>query len=194
MKGAEKRSKYSKVLSGSKFCKPCNTTHPLEEFPPGSSACHNKRKAMQNIKNSAIAQGKLEWWDEVQSDATLLKKVTDNYLVRCPEPEKGSKAKRKQFPIIQYIEELRQEQQILLDSVYEMMCERQFIAWMAKSKNGSMDPLEAAALFKTKCEEYGAITDKLGPTARYAQRVGVRIKDLVIHRDATIRAKIGVAS
>ena len=112
-----------------------------------------------------------------------------NYWVKCPEPTKP-KEKRKAFVISVYSEELRQEESILHDGVFQMMDARHFRVWMAKPKNGCWEPAQATAKWKELHSAPTAITVGLGPCAEYRERVAVKKADLVTFRDAQHRAKI----
>ena len=65
------------------------------------------------------------------------------YKNRCvPVVTKGTNGKielrRPIFPIVQYVQERKQEEAILRDGVFEMMCLRQYQHWMAKARNGGI--------------------------------------------------------
>ena len=60
----------------------------------------------------------------------------------------------------------------------------------ASRTNGNQDPDEARHKWEQEFSKPMAITDQLGPTAKLARRVAIRIKDLVIVCDATERARI----
>ena len=93
--------------------------------------------------------------------------VCSRYKIRCPPNTASKNGRRGAFPIIQYQEERRIEQQLLLDGKFEMMDERTYCYWMAKPKNGAMEPELAKHEWLKLCEAEGAITDLLGKTERY---------------------------
>ena len=146
---------------------------------------------IQNLKNAAIAQDQLAWWNEVCQDPEKLKKVLKAYRESAPPPGKRRKTP---FSILQYREERRQESSTLLDGVAEMMSELAYISWMAKPKNGCVDALEASARWKDLFNAPGAITDSKGPTEKYKNRVAVHKADLVTQRDANIHSQGYVAA
>ena len=189
-------NKFGKTRSrttkgGKKFCPACGKWLPAENFPPGSGQCGDDRKVIQNLKNAAIAQDQLAWWNEVCQDPEKLKKVLKAYRESAPPPGKRRKTP---FSILQYREERRQESSTLLDGVAEMMSELAYISWMAKPKNGCVDALEASARWKDLFNAPGAITDSKGPTEKYKNRVAVHKADLVTQRDANIHSQGYVAA
>ena len=107
-------------------------------------------------------------------DAKKLRAVVKAYKECKPPPGK----KRKEFVILQYIEERRRESAVLCDGVCEMMTLRAYVSWMGKAKNGSLDAATASELWKQKFEAPGAITDKKGDHPRYRDRVAISTKDL----------------
>lgn len=181
-----KRGKYSKVKSGMKWCRACHKTLPLDKFPMGSSDCIEDKVAVQNLAGAAKAQGKLDWWKSVLADNDKLKAIVVNYHARCPRTDKK---KRATFPIVDWIEEARQESQILTDGVYEMMDQRAYQYHKGKPKNGGMDAEEAKQKWNDLCGMPGAITDNLGECEKYLRRVCVKVKDMVIIRDAKIESR-----
>jgi hypothetical protein len=60
---AGKRAK-PKSKSGLKFCPPCNTTHPVSDFPAGKAQCGKAFNALRNLRAAAIAQKQEDWWAE----------------------------------------------------------------------------------------------------------------------------------
>ena len=178
------RSRVTK--DGKKFCPACGKMLPVTDFPPGSGQCGKDRKAIQVLKNCAVSQNQLPWWEETIRDPKKLKKVVAAYHARAPP---AGKKRKEQFNILQYIEERRLESAVIFDGVMEMMSEQMYVAWMAKPKNGGMDPLEAAAEWKTLFSAPGAITDDLGKNPKYKERVAIKKTDLVKFRDASVRSR-----
>ena len=74
------RSRTTK--DGKKFCAPCGRWLPVEEFPPGSGQCGEDRKAIQNLRNAAAAQGQSDWWEEACCNPAKLKKVVAAYSLQ----------------------------------------------------------------------------------------------------------------
>jgi hypothetical protein len=177
-----------KTINGKKFCNPCGKWLPMDTFPVGSAHCAEDKKVCQNLKNAAIAQKQVSWWDNVLTDPDSLRKAVRAYKARCPPAV--AKKKRSTFVVMQYLEEVRQEQSLIMDGVMQMMDERHFVYWMGKAKNGSLDPREAAALWQEKYDAPKAIKDSLGPNSKYQNRVAVKKADMLKFRDATIRAQV----
>ena len=187
-KDATAGSKKDHKKKGQKYCPPCGKTHPIEMFSVGAGQCGPGRKAIQNLRAQAIAQNQQAWWEEVSADPVKLKKICAAYWVKCPEPKQGQK--KAKFVIAIYIEELRQEQQLLVDGVFEMMDERHYTYWTGKPKNGCVPPDECAAKWRELYNAPHAITDSLGPCQRYKDRVAVKKADMVTFREASIKARI----
>ena len=178
--------KTTRAKDGKKLCPACNKFLPISAFPAGSGQCGPDRKAIQNLKYASVAQGQQKWWEEVCQSAEKLQKVVEIYHARFPEE---TSKKRTSFPIAQYIEERRQESSIIMDGVYEMMTERAYVAWMAKPKNGCMDPQEVAAQWKEEYSTPKAVTDNLGTNPKWKQRVAIKKADELRLRDAQIAAR-----
>ena len=176
-----------KLVGDKKWCPPCGKYEPKELFPPGSGQCAAGRQIMQNLKNQSRAQGREKWWEETCADPKKLVRVCNNYKCRCPPPPPGKK--REGFNIAVYLEEIRQEQAVLYDGIQEMMSLPHFVSWMAKPKNGSMDPQEAATERHRLHNAEGAITDKLGRVPKHPERVAVKKTDIITDRDAYIKAQ-----
>ncbi len=86
-------------------------------------------------------------------------------------------------------EEVKQSTAILADGVYEMMNLQAYMHFSAKPKNGGLDPEEARARWEAEFLKEDAVTDLLGPNARLARRVAIRVKDLIILRDTNERSR-----
>lgn len=102
---------------------------------------------MQNMAHAAKAQGQQAWWDSVLQDPDQLSQVRASYEARCPAKQTG---KREPFLIAQYKEDVRQEDQILTDGVYEMMHLKAYQYFTQTQKNGGIDP-EARVLCLGMC-------------------------------------------
>ena len=76
---------------------------------------------------------------------------------------------------------------MLKDSIYEMMAELQYQVWAAKPKNGGKSPAAASLTFGNLVQAPNAVTDELGDTVEYKTRVAVKVKDLLIDRDASVQ-------
>ena len=161
---APPKSKRYKVVNGLKYCPPCGKWLSVDCFPFGSGQCWDDRLAIQNIQAAAKTQDQLEWWNAVKVSESALAKVVQAYHMRCPKIE-GKK--RKTIVILSYREEQRQEQQLLLDGVFEMMNAKQYQHWMAKPKNGGIDVEVSRAKFKELCEAPNAVTDQLSETLSF---------------------------
>ena len=115
-----------------------------------------------------------------------LVRVVANYLHRCPE---GPQKKRDTFPILKWKEEVRQEEQVLRDGVFELMDMLYHRHWSAKPKHGGLENDDADATFIKASKAEGAITDQLGRNAKFQLRVAIKVKDLITVRDADIRSR-----
>ena len=108
----------------------------LADLPPGSALCYDDKQAHQNLQNSAIEQSKMDWWLQSQSCPTKYRRALNRYRVLHPK----IKGKRRKPPVLaEFITEEREEEQMILDGVAEMMCERGYVHWKAKPKNGSIE-------------------------------------------------------
>jgi hypothetical protein len=99
------------------YSRSCGKSFQLEEFPLGSADCKKDKRAYQNLRNLAISLEKAEWWNGVVSDGLKLQRVIAEYHIQNPEKPGGPGSKRardkdRQFPLLQYMEERRVEQQM----------------------------------------------------------------------------------
>ena len=183
------KKKRGKVVNGKKWCKACQKWLDVKNFPVGSAQCAPDRKIIQNLRNAAIAQNQQQWFEDLMGGTEeRLAKVVKSYKARV-EVAGGSKKKAGSFPILQYEEEVKQETAIIVDGVMEMMHKAHYIAWMGKAKNGMVDADTAAQQWLELYNKPGAITDLLGPNAKYKERVAIKKSDLVKFRDSHIKGQ-----
>ena len=57
------KSRNRVTKDGKKFCPACGKTLPVTDFPAGSGQCAKDRKAIQVLRNCAVNQNQLEWWE-----------------------------------------------------------------------------------------------------------------------------------
>jgi hypothetical protein len=154
------KKKRGKIVDGKKWCKGCLKWLALEAFPPGSAHCAEDRKVLQNLRNAAKSQGKMEWYEKITtSTEEALCKVIQAYKNRVKAKE-GKVRAAGPFPILQYIDEVAQETSIILDGVYEMMHQQHYVAFAGKAKNGSIDPQEAALRWAKLYDAPDSMTDR----------------------------------
>ena len=187
--GQKKGGGRSKIADDYKMCKGCQKAFPRIEMPVGSAYCHPDKRATQNMGKAAKRQKNEQWWESVESCPRLLKRTLIRYHKKFPtvmdedgEMEPGPKKKPKVL-IAEFEEEHRQEMQLLIDKVMEMMDLRQYRCWMAKPKNGSKDADWSNASFTNIFTEGDTLTDTGGSEAKFRDRIAVKIKDLVTERD-----------
>ena len=137
---------------------------------------------------SAKVQGKDAWWNEVQQDVAKLDAVHKAWAYRC-QPKPGS-AKFQPLGIGVYLEECRQEEQILKDGLYEMFNLKHYQHFMAKPKNGCMDAEVAKQKWLAYFTAPGSIADKLGPTKELMDRVAIKKGDFLTLRSARIKSNV----
>ena len=169
--------------TGKKQCKGCMRQLGFDEFPPGSAYCHPDKVATQNLANAAKVQGeeKKDWWADVLTKPNKLKRVLAMYHKRHPPPAKG---KRKAPVLMEFMETYRQEEQLLMDKVLEMMNEAHFVHFMGKPRNGRMDPKKAAEKFWLEYNSGDHITDEKGDVSVDLKcRVAWKVHDYVTRRD-----------
>lgn len=189
MHAAEPKSRgtYKKSKKGIKWCRRCRKWLPIEKYPAGSADCDVDKRATQNLEAAARAQHQLAWWKETRADPEKLASVVANYHRRCP--DMPDKKRRETFPIMQLIQETRQESAVLIDGVYEMMDLRTYWHHMAKPKNGSIEVSDSIIKFRELCEHPNAILDNFGPSEKYLRRYALTVKYLITIRDAKIESR-----
>jgi hypothetical protein len=177
--GASRKTKDA----GKRHCPGCQKHMNVIDFPAGSKWCFDDKRAVANLSNAAKEQDRTPWWEAILTCPKKLKKTLAMYHKRHPKVE----GKRPKAPVVlEFIEEHRHEQQLLREGHHEMMCERVYLAWMAKPKNGPLDAFKAKSRFVQLCEADNAITDSDGPDPDNRKQVAVRTKNLIINREADI--------
>ena len=83
-----------------------------------------------------------------------------------------------------YRQEVVREKSLMRDSVWEMMTELQYQAFAAKAKNGAKTPAIASQEWNAFVNAENAIVDNLGPNVTYKVRVTIKVKDLLVDREA----------
>ena len=153
--------------------------------------CGADFNAMRNLEKCAKSQGQLEWLESVKSDAKKVRAAVQAYHVRCsPEVTGLSRNKRNGFVVAQYISEVRQAEQLLVDGVYEMLNIVAYEKFKGLPENGGLDAEEARAQFHNLVKDPSNISDLLGPTPKLARRVAVKVKDVITVRDLQEKARI----
>ena len=95
----------NQVVNGLKYCRACKKWLPAADFPEGSGACGPDKKATTNIRNAALAQGQITWWEEVFADEDKLAEVVKNYHVRVGNSKKKDARSAGVFPCLRYCRE-----------------------------------------------------------------------------------------
>ena len=186
----------SKVQAGKKSCLNCGKVKSLEEFPPGSANCRDPcKRIIDNLRSSFERARKKDVFDDMMKDETARKKLIRAYIMKCGVPKGmrgGKKKKEAGFCALQFLQEVRVEEQLVRDGVYEMMHEVAFMSHAAKPKHyppTGLDQESAKSEFLKLSRETNAIVDFLGPTQKYQMRVGIKVKTLVTHRSLTAKAQ-----
>ena len=193
-RGNSKPGTRCKAKDGKKYCAGCQTYLDIAEFPLGKALCSKDWNAARNVESAAKAQGQQSWRDVVKADPQQFMEVIQAYHVRCSPHAIGLKrAKHGAFCITTYREEIRQSQQILMDGACGMMNSAAYVHWAGKPRNGGLDADEAKQKWEELFQATNAITDILGPSAKLARRVAVKVKDTIAVRDLQERAKISSA-
>ena len=91
----------------------------IESLPNGSAQCAADRKAVQNRRTHAVNQNQMAWFSEVMPNEETANRVIHKYKVRLAAV--GGEPKMVKSYSLVYQEEVRQEKQLLLDAVSEMM-------------------------------------------------------------------------
>ena len=186
-RGTQAGKKGRPAKGGERVCPSCFKKKQSHEIGAGSKFCLDDCKtSVQNIGNSARAQGQWDWWEKVMSDPLKLRKTIAHYALRHP---KVRGQKRPKCVVMVFIENLILEESYIRDSIKQMMRFKQFSAWMAKPENGSLDSEESKELFKSLFKQAGAVIDDQG-IPKFKERVGVHIQDLVITRNARTRQQM----
>ena len=80
------------IKKGQRQCQGCLKFVPYESFPPGCIYCPEDKKAVQNLKNIAIRDGDLEWFEEQMASAHSRKALLKKYHDKVGDMERNRKA------------------------------------------------------------------------------------------------------
>ena len=84
---------------------------------------------------------------------------------------------------------IQSTESLILDGVYEMMTENQFVAWAALAINGGVPAGDATTEWKTAYGAHDAVRDSLGRSATDRNRCAMKVADRVHIRDTQSRAQ-----
>ena len=194
-RGGKGRGQGRKKLGNADSMKKCGCGKmaPLSDFPPGSRFERECNQAKDNIWYTCQSEEDRLWHKETFSNDAKTKLVLMEYFERCPRKAKkdGSLGRRPPFKLAVYRETQKKERSLLLDSVAQMMDEREYVDFWLKPKNGRRDPELSKAAFAVTYEEMFPLgkTDLKGKDVKFRQRIPQAVKDLVINRDAFHRAQ-----
>ncbi|CAK0873509.1 unnamed protein product, partial [Prorocentrum cordatum] len=190
----KKRAKYSKANGKAKAVKPgenervfrtCAEAKPKTSFVSQRNDCEDCRLPLNNLRNMTLrfsSEENVTWFNEYVADPDNRLKLTAQCNLRCPPNTEITNGPHGAFPLMQYRKELQMEKAIIKDGIYEMMSEIAFQHWAGKPKNGGLGPAEASAKWRERYDKPGAVTDLLGENPKYAQRVAIKVKDLLVDR------------
>ena len=171
----------AKTKDGRKWCRGHECHHDIGDFAIGSAVCREVNKANENIRNSAIREGKKDWYEETFHDDDKFRRVIQYYLEQCPPAADGKKS-RASFPILEYIETQYRKSAVLADRIMEPMDLREFEAHMGKPKNGGLRSDDALVDFDLRIKN-GDLYDHLGKHPKRKERILVEKKQQLIFRE-----------
>ena len=187
-KGARKKGgRPSATVGGQKYCAGCGKWLDLFRFPASSKWCDEDKPVAQNLISGAALQGETEWVDEVLKCPKTTKRVFAKIKRMYPKVP----GKNRPLPmVVQLDEELREEEQLLIDGVFQMMNVKALQVFRAKPQNGGFEYDDSKAEFLRLHNDPETVTDEKGPTKELKDRVAFRVKDLVTERDLSSRGQI----
>lgn len=186
--GHSKKGAKGKCPPGMKWCRGHCKFHAMADFAAGQSVCTAVYNANRALSATAKAQGQTDKWKDIFCDDAKYTKAISNYLRIVGDTLTGrAKTIKTQCFWLQYMEEERTVSSVDLEGSQQMMNLRQYKVWLAKPKNGSVEPEEAAIRFENLCKAPGAIIDEKGDCPKYRQRVAVHKGDFIVHRNQPFR-------
>ena len=191
-KVAAKGKAGKKTEGGLRWCRGCTKKHNLDEFAPGSQFCYPMKKATQNLKKSCATEKEEEWWLSVLADDIRLPKVCGLYMQRCPEPVKqaGKQAIKRKAPVtLEYMEEERQEELLILDGIKDMKNLPGFQTFMSLPENGSMANEDSALLFQQRYAIPSWPKDRNSDHPKHKERIAVKVADRIIESSQHVKSK-----
>ena len=81
-------------------CRTCGEVKGPEHHSANNADCKSCASAVYNMRQVAIAQKQVEWYDEEAKDPERRCNMVNNYHLRCPAKESGGH--RNKFPISDY--------------------------------------------------------------------------------------------
>ena len=187
--GKKKGGRPAKVVAGKKQCKDCIKLKLVADFGLQKPSCFTCCRAIDNTRTAAELQGEMEWFNEQLTTPQKKMKLIDGYnrkvgAAACTKKRKGLGS----FNVAQYKQQIKNEEALLRDGVYEMMHECAFEVHARKPKHFppmGLDSVSAQREFQQLAEKADALVDYLGPNERYKLRVGILVKTLVTFRNAS---------
>ena len=65
----------TKVANGYKYCKGCDKSHVVADFPDGSAQCWQNKRALQNFRNACIQQDHMHYYDRMMDDERFMRRT-----------------------------------------------------------------------------------------------------------------------
>ena len=124
----------AKAKEEKKKCKLCKKWYCLDEFPLNSSYCREDKRTVDCLYHQAIAQGKLEWYQEVRQDPDRLEQLVKKFNEKCPKT--GPKSKRGAFSLVTFIEEYEASSKVENTAAGKLMWWGEYLHFARKPKGG----------------------------------------------------------
>ena len=176
------KAKNTSLAPGMKLCRTCGEVQPLESFSDNAADDRACASIVAGLRRIAVQQNVLEWFVDEMSMPERRRRLCHNYSVRCPAREDAGP--RGVFPLLQYQKEVFQERSLIKDTVFEFMDEPTYCAFMARPEKGNIKESKAKDMFIALLKDPNVIRDELGDTHEFKVRCAVKVKDMLISREA----------
>ena len=150
-KGSGKGIDKTAIKKGLRQCQGCFQWCPVNDFPLGSVYCAKDKKAIQNLRNMAIRDSELDWYDDALAHAHKRKALLKKYHRMVGST--GDKKRIKLPSILTLKEGIENSSEVEKNSHGEMMWKGAYVAFRKKPKNGAWTEREAEDHFLELCDK-----------------------------------------
>ena len=125
------------VKKGHRQCQGCFKFFPIEEFPPGCIFCAPDKKAINNLRNIAVRDNGVEWYEEQMACASSRKALLKKYHDKVGDVVKTLKpgARLRQPRVLDLKETVSNSKDTKKSKLGEMMWRGAYVRFRKKRKN-----------------------------------------------------------
>ena len=196
-KGLGGNGKGGKGSKGQRQCQGCMKWMSVEEFPLGSVYCHPDKKAIQNMRNMAIREDMMDWYEEQMASLDKRKVLLQKFHEKTQKLLADRDSKKTKLPkLLQLQEAVKTSTDTTKSALGRMMWRGEYMAFRAKRKNGGWSEIQASAHFDILIDKRKSPTalvdqlheDPMNPDVEKT-RVWVKTADQIAYNDKEERSK-----